>query len=343
MIPTIDPDGLEKNKSWIKEPFSPRNYFLKRYHRPDAEDVDWSFPIKYKGYKFKTKLKETKIITKLIKKYRPAFFSSLHCIQFAGVHIYADKNYENVFNEIEKFVEETNIPLQKGTPFFAEEEWSYKPGFFRFYGTKDWLNEQCDNTDKNLYRGEFSAVYYKNHCPDGKALIPEVPLYYDQILKSTEIGTKTKKEVALSRCDIIKEILDDLYPIWFAWKRKLNKNYHQFSRMKEIMEVWPKDIQKEREYYEIKGSNELATVSEEYSNEVIVRYNNCNIIGIFHQLISNSPALSGIDKDVLLNHLEDMINNIEKKVKELSNIEISDLNTLVKIQSFAILNVIQSI
>lgn len=344
LIPSVDPDGLKRNELLIKEPFDQKTFFLNKYQRPESVDIDWSFPIKVKGYNFKPKLKETKTLVKIMNKHNLRLLATLHCIQFAGVHVYADRNYPEYFDEIEAFVSETPIPMQKGIPFFLEQdEQLYRPGFYKIYSTADALRERWGNEKIKPTRGEFSAVYYKTLYPEGTAIVPEVPLYYDGILGNEEPSAKTRKEVSIERCDIMLEIIQELQPIWQSWRKKMNKKHYQFPILREIMEYWPAELMEEKETLELRGSIENATKSEEYSNTTVVRYNNCNIIGIMYQLVSESRKIPTEVKEEIMATLVRKIDHIEREVNSAAKIQLSDLNELVKIQTFIVLQAVKMI
>lgn len=339
LIPCIDPDGLYMNRGWLKGSFNQKKFFLNRYHRPDKEDIDWSFPINTKNYSYTTIMKETNILRKIIDSYKPELFVSLHSIQFSGVHFYFSNNYVTLFDEIESFIEKSSIPLQKGTPFFVEEGWAYRPGFYSIYTTKEMLSDYIrEGIDiSTLRRGEFSAGYYLKHNPKGVALVPEVPLYYDLELNNLEIGEKTKKEIFLESNRIMLETLDYIEPIWNKFRDKLNKNNPHFLRIAEIIKNWRKEIKEEMKITRKEGSDKLATKSEIYSNEKVVKYNSCNTLGSFHQLLKDSKAISKNDKKSVLHQLENEIESISYDVESETNIQNSDINEMVRIQIFSVL------
>jgi hypothetical protein len=338
-IPCIDPDGLYLNRGWLKGPFNQKKFFLNRYHRPDKEDIDWSFPINTKNYSYSTTMNETNILRKIIDSYKPELFVTLHSIQFSGIHFYFSNNYVTLFDKIESFVEKSSIPLQKGTPFFIEDGWTYRPGFYRIYTTKemisDYIREGIDIS--TLRRGEFSAGYYLEQFPKGIVLVPEVPLYHDLELNNLEKGEKTKKEVFLESNRIMLETLDYIKPIWNKFRDKLNNKNPHFFRIAEIIKNWRKEIKEEMKITRKEGSDELATKSEIYSNEKVVKYNSCNTLGSFHQLLKDSKVISKNERNSVLLQLENEIESISHDVESKTNIQNSDINEMVRIQVYSIL------
>ena len=340
LIPCIDPDGLEMNEGWLKGKFTPSKFFLNRYHRPDIEDIDWGFPIDTEQYTFKTEIPETKILTRLIHEFKPHFFTSLHSIQFSGVHFYFDNYYPKLFDRIEKFIDTTNIPLQKGTPFFIEAEQAFRLGFYRVYSTKEMINDYLLNeTDiSTLRRGEFSTSYYLNSFPKGMVIVPEVPLYFDAEIYNLDTSNRTIRETSIFASQTMLDILGFIEPIWKNNKKSLNSSHHQFARIEDITSTWRKELKEEIKLIKKSYSKELATKSEVFSNEVIVFYNGCNTLGSFYQLIKNSQELKEPKREEILQIIADEMRRIETEVRKRSKIQISDLNEMVQIQAFSILS-----
>jgi len=48
IVKCADPDGARLNKGWFKGPFTPLNYALNYYRPPGYQQIEWTFPIKYK-------------------------------------------------------------------------------------------------------------------------------------------------------------------------------------------------------------------------------------------------------------------------------------------------------
>ena len=339
LIPTIDPDGLERNKIWIKQSFDPELFILTHYHRPDEEDIDWCFPISTRFYRFNKPPKETKILIKLIKNFKPHFYSSLHCIHFSGIHFYATENKESLFDEIERFVSnETEIPIQKGVPFFAEKDWAYRDGFYKVIGTIDQIELIQDKISlKDLRRGECGPIYYKSHIPNGFAFIPEVPMLYSPKLNITEETDKTLVKTRIRGSYILLETVELIQDYWNNYKSKFNKRHYQYPKIKEIATTWKDEIISEIRDLHSHNDNVKALFNEVYSNEIIVKYNNSLILGQLYQLIENSSQLSHCEKEAMKEEIIAQIHSIIEETTTKGEIKISNIDDLVKIQAYSIL------
>ncbi|MCK5410302.1 MAG: hypothetical protein KAJ30_08550, partial [Candidatus Heimdallarchaeota archaeon] len=98
-----------------------------------------------------------------------------------------------------------------------------------------------------------------------------------------------------------------------------------------------KEIKEEMRITRKEGSDVLATKSEIYSNEKVVKYNSCNTLGAFHQLLKDSKAISKNERNAALLQLENEIESISHDVESETNIQNSDINEMVRIQIFSIL------
>ena len=52
IVKVSDPDGAKLNEGWFKGSFTPLNYALNFYRSAGYQQVEWTFPIKYKRLNF---------------------------------------------------------------------------------------------------------------------------------------------------------------------------------------------------------------------------------------------------------------------------------------------------
>ena len=88
LIKAIDIDGAILNEGWFKGNFNPLKY-AKNFYRPAPfEQVDWTFPVKYKKLQFNSPLPETRALMELMNNIKPTFTYSFHNSSFGGVYFY---------------------------------------------------------------------------------------------------------------------------------------------------------------------------------------------------------------------------------------------------------------
>jgi hypothetical protein len=88
LIKCVDPDGMRLNENWFKGPFTITNYAQHFYRPPSHQQVEWTFPINYKGINFNSPLPETQALMVLIEIIKPDLIYSLHKAGFGGVYFY---------------------------------------------------------------------------------------------------------------------------------------------------------------------------------------------------------------------------------------------------------------
>ena len=75
LIKSIDIDGTKLNEKWFKGPITLSNY-ARNYFRPAGyEQVEWTFPFKYKKANFDKPIPETVALMKIIDEIKPDFMS----------------------------------------------------------------------------------------------------------------------------------------------------------------------------------------------------------------------------------------------------------------------------
>ena len=72
-------------KGGFKGPYTPLNYALNFYRPAGFQQVEWTFPIKYKTLDNNDPIPETKALMKIIEEEKPIFIYSLHNAGFGGV------------------------------------------------------------------------------------------------------------------------------------------------------------------------------------------------------------------------------------------------------------------
>jgi hypothetical protein len=115
VVPCIDPDGARLNEGWTQHPFDVARYVRGYYVQPPADQVDFSFPIAYKGVEFTSLSREATALRALLDRVRPDFLYSLHNSQLlAGGAWFATSRDlgANCYKQLEELLDGRGIPLQ---------------------------------------------------------------------------------------------------------------------------------------------------------------------------------------------------------------------------------------
>lgn len=206
-IHCIDPDGTRLNEGWFKGPFSLRHY-AKNYFRPAGKDqVEWTFPIDYKGLHFDRPIPETRALMGLIDAIRPAFTFSLHNAGFGGVYWYSTDGDPALCARLEQAAARQNLPLQLGEP---ESPYSvkYSAGVHSMMSMKkhmDYLEQYGGDFDPaSIECGTCSADYINSVC-DCLTLMAELPYFYDERTADTSPVSATRGELMLQSIAVSRQ------------------------------------------------------------------------------------------------------------------------------------------
>ena len=199
-IYSIDPDGTKLNEGWFKGKLTVDKYFY-NFFRPSADRmIDWTFPIKYKDFEWKSPLAETKILMKLIGEIKPDLMYPLHNSGFGGAYFFCTQKFDDsYYEEIIKEVNNLEIPLHLGEP---EEEFMIeikKPFYFDF-GFKDYYDYQVKlgrNPNEILKHGDNSTGYLSRLNHLAVVIKGEVPYFYEKEILNNSLSDKTRREIWL--------------------------------------------------------------------------------------------------------------------------------------------------
>jgi hypothetical protein len=165
LIKAIEIDGAVLNEGWFKGEFTPIKY-AKNYYRPASSDqIDWSFPVKYKKLSFNSPLPETRALMELISNLKPGFMYSLHNSSFGGVYYYISYEIGNLYSDLINFVNVENLPLHLGEPEMSNIK-KLHDGFFQTGGVQEIYEsleaEGVENPQQVIKSGTSSFDYLKN-------------------------------------------------------------------------------------------------------------------------------------------------------------------------------------
>src|SRR5690606_4346210 len=89
IIQCIDVARTRPNEGWFKGTFTTGRYIRNSYRPAFHEQVEWTFPVEYKTYRFDAPLPETRALMAAIEEIRPDFIYSLHNAALGGAFYYS--------------------------------------------------------------------------------------------------------------------------------------------------------------------------------------------------------------------------------------------------------------
>ncbi|MBN6037990.1 M14 family zinc carboxypeptidase [Amycolatopsis sp. 195334CR] len=116
-VPCADPDGTRLNEGWFDGPLT-RDHVARNFYRPpSAEQVEWTFPVQWRGRTVGTPIPETRALMKLIDATRPQLIASLHNADFGGGFFYVSgRGDATYYAALTALLDEAGIPLDRGEP-----------------------------------------------------------------------------------------------------------------------------------------------------------------------------------------------------------------------------------
>jgi len=206
IMPVSDVDGTILNEAWFKGPFTIYNY-ARNFFRPSGEEqVEWTFPIAYKGYSFNAPLPETQALMKLIDDINPAFIYSLHNGGFGGAFWYLNRDMgPSVYDSMYAAAAHGGVPLDLGEPEMPFVI-NFSPAVYKMpYATDmyDFYEKFAPgNTADMMMGGDCSASYAG---PETTLLVTELPYFYDARVDSKKTLDYPRKTAVLKKLDITQE------------------------------------------------------------------------------------------------------------------------------------------
>jgi hypothetical protein len=344
IVKVADVFGAKLNEGWFKGTFNIRKYALNYYRPPGYKQIEWSFPVEYKSFKWNKPTPETQALMKLIDEWKPTHIYSLHNAGFTGTYYYVSKiPSENVLNLFKEIPRKYNVPIHKGEP---EVPYMKKIGdaVFKMPGiaeSYDWLENYLGKDPSSLMEhGGSSYDYAKRVNPDIFELVCEVPYIYDYRLDLDITIGIPRRELMRMAFRKNKERLEQLEKD----TEKISKHVSDDNPFYEALAYFNKTAKHHMEAEEkwIETAPELsesATVAQAFDIYLDTYLSYIFRYGLLYRSIQYETIKGFITKE-----LEEVKENALKKLEEnidelnnLSNYYVIPIKNLVSIQLAAVL------
>ncbi|MBI2265788.1 MAG: hypothetical protein HYU64_11525 [Armatimonadetes bacterium] len=215
LIKVADPDGARLNEGWYGCP-SDLFHFVTHYYRPtEPNQVEWTFPVRYKNLRFDRPIPETRAIMSFMEKRRIDFMMNLHNCTFGGAYFYLTHPAPELLPELYRIAASCDIPLHLGEPEVPYLEPWDDLASFRMYGVKDEYDycESCGMEDPaaGISAGASCDEYAQARWnPFG--LIVEVPYFSHPSIADETVLPRSRRTPALIGLQKRKEIFSALAP-----------------------------------------------------------------------------------------------------------------------------------
>jgi hypothetical protein len=219
LLPCVDPDGTRLNEGWFAGPFTVRNYARNFYRPRSAEQVEWSFPIRYKDYSFDTPMPETRALMEAFEVARPEFVYSLHNAGFGGVYYYISHDLPEAYPAFRRLPEERYLFMSLGEP---EMPWAqeFAPAVFKTSSVTeayDYHEKYSPQPPATLIQGGASSFDFLRDRGEPITLVTELPYFQSPQVADLAPSGRTRREVILEGIErtaetahTLKGILDEI-------------------------------------------------------------------------------------------------------------------------------------
>ncbi|MGI6151673.1 MAG: M14 family zinc carboxypeptidase [Christensenellales bacterium] len=274
ILPVSDVDGTVLNEGWFKGPFTIYNY-ARNFFRPDGkEQVEWTFPMEYKGYSFNDPLPETRALMKLIDDTKPTFIYSLHNGGFGGAFWYLSRDMgQQVYDEMYDATAKGGVPLDLGEPEIPCAA-PFAPAVFKMPRASDlydYYEKFAPGNPANLMMGGECSASYAG--PDATILVTELPYFYDKRVDSQKTLDIPRKDAVLQKIDITLSHVERLGKYVEAMKPLYSEDNPFPGMLSMYLRIAGGDLESQKAFIEQdERFKEPCRESEAFSNILMTRF-----------------------------------------------------------------------
>ncbi|MFX1505629.1 MAG: M14 family zinc carboxypeptidase [Promethearchaeota archaeon] len=348
-IKAIDPDGAALNEGWFKGEFDPVKY-TKHYYRPAShEQIEWTFPVKYKKLEFSNPPPETQALISLINRIKPTFMYSLHNAGFCGVYWYVSHATEDVFSQLPQLAEQVQLPIHRGepeAPFLKK----LRPAIFQMFGVQeyyDFMEENGVENPQNIIKSGTSSDDYLKQVTEGQGftLVCEMPYFYDKDLGNESLSNFNRRELVLESLQFSKEAHTFVKPRFESIMQYCDPTSKIFTSVADGVENFDKRIAPEIHHAKTSPMYEgKASIAQAFDSMVARRY-----WGVFRAAMTSRLCKVAMEshpevKTKLIGIKEELDHWVEQTIKETlkdTHFEIIPIQKLVKVQVGSALTTVQ--
>ena len=332
IIKCIDPDGARLNEGWFKGPFNPFNYALNYYRPPGYQQIEWTFPIKYRTLVWDKPIPETRALMRIMEDAKPQFMYSLHNSGFGGVYFYVSSRCKPLYVKFQNLAKKEKLPLHLGEPEapymkkLAKAIFKMPTSVERY----EFLKKHTKKDPAKIINYGTSSDDYARRVAGSFTLVCEMPYYYDPRIGDTSESDVIRREAVLysltlaeERYNFIKEKYSEVKAI--VGKRKEKKPF--IDTIEDSLKRFPDYLAAQRHWAETdRKLRRKATVAEKFDSYVISRFYDLLSLGMLYRCVKDTKN-EEVEKEVL--------QRITKWNEELENqlsYKVIPIRSLVRVQ-----------
>lgn len=350
LLPCVDPDGTVLNEGWFAGPFTIRNYARNFYRPRSVEQVEWTFPIEYKTFRFDDPIPETQALMKALEQVRPHFVYSLHNAGFGGVYYYVSHEVPEAYEALHEIPRSRELFMSLGEP---EVPWAveFHPAVYLSplvtagYDHQERYGPPGKDPAEALQGGASSFDYLRSiGLDDTFTLVTELPYFQSPVIQDTSPAGMTRREVVLAGVDKTEEMATVLKEALERVRPHVDPSERFFRTVEAFGRYYDVHVVTQRRWAETaEGMDEPATVAQR-ADELYV--------GTFYRLLIASMLRRSIEEHLkwdenpaLREALGELEGHLDAWATEVeTNLESSPIpiKRLVEVQYGAMLAVLDS-
>ncbi len=343
VIKAWDADGTKLNENWFKGPYTLYNYARNFFRPAGHQQVDWTFPIDYKGLHFHESIPETKSMMKLIDEIKPKFIYSLHNAGFGGTYWYITHPTPEIYDEMRQAPIKQCVPLNLGEPE-APYCIALSPAIYKNLGIQeeyDYLEKYGEENPGELIKvGTCSADYAKENW-DSFTLLTELPYFYDKRIEDLSEADITRADAVLHKLEFNEKGNKFIKEVMESTKDYVSEN----NPFKLALDAFTESRSSEATKRMVRENPDFAknaTVAEKFDNLLMSKFYKMLSFGLLVRL--HETELQGMkennevneEKKAVLekafNSAEEVLKNLSEELEEKINYEVVPIKKLASIQ-----------
>jgi hypothetical protein len=332
VVKCIDPDGARLYEGWFKAPFTPLKMALNYYRPPQHQQVEWTFPVKYKNLVWTKPLPETKALMRLIEMTKPDFMYSLHNSGFGGVYFFISRPCKSLYPKLHKLVAREGLPLHLGEPELPNMK-KFAEAVFDMPPTSDYyefLRRQLKSDPMKIIKGGASSDEYASRFAKTFVLVCETPHFYDPKISDPSPSGLQRAEAITKGLDDSQEVLKFMASEFQLLKRKLARRRRMrpfVDAITELIETTPQQIEAHRIWASSdKDLRRAATVAEEFDSCTLRRFYDLLSVGLLHR------CAQGVGDKETDQRVLDYMHGLNEKLNKQLVYETIPIRKLVRVQ-----------
>ncbi len=332
IVKCADPDGARLNEGWFKGPFTPLNYALNYYRPPGYQQIEWTFPIKYKTLNWDSPIPETEALMKIMEGSKPHFMYSLHNSGFGGVYFYVSSPCKPLYLKFQNLAKKEKLPLHLGEPETPYMKQLAKAIFKMPTSVEayDFLKKHTKKDPAKIINYGTSSDDYARRVAGSFTLVCEMPYYYDSRIGDTSESDMSRREALLHGIGVAEERYNFIKQRYSEVRKSLKVHKEKIpfiDAIEDSLKRFPDSIAAEKHWAQTDPKlKRKATVAEKFDSHVISLFYNLLSLGMLHRCIKDTNN-ENTEKEVLQH-----VKKWNKKLERQLSYKVIPIRSLVRVQ-----------